>query len=274
MPALSGIFLLLTLQKTKIIEHTLHMQNKKRHIPYQLLCFICFIALPVCCFSQDAHQTTSTPQSKKEAPKFIDDISITNNKSKIKIQTESGSYVTEHKTNQIIELPQSPEQPPKKDSNILALKKITENNSLQKKYANILGVLPTAITNLSLYSFIDDWYGVRYRMGGNDKNGIDCSAFVQRLYENVFCTNLVRTAFEQFNDADSKVKKRNLKEGDLVFFGSRRRRRRRISHVGIYLMNNFFVHASSSQGVIISSLDETYWAHKYVGAGEFETDSE
>jgi lipoprotein Spr len=57
----------------------------------------------------------------------------------------------------------------------------------------------------------------------------------------------------------------SLKEGDLVFFKTRGRS---ISHVGIYLMNNFFVHASSSQGVIISSLNDEYWSRKYAGAGK------
>ncbi|MGN6566754.1 MAG: C40 family peptidase, partial [Flavipsychrobacter sp.] len=137
--------------------------------------------------------------------------------------------------------------------------------SLQQKYAYILGVVPQAITNLSLYNFIDDWYGVRYRLGGNDKSGIDCSAFVQRLYEQVFCTNLLRTAIEQFSSSVFVSNKDSLKEGDLVFFHTRKNH---ITHVGIYLKNNFFVHASSSQGVMISSLNEDYWQRRFAGAGE------
>lgn len=139
------------------------------------------------------------------------------------------------------------------------------SNTLQIKYAEMLRVVPQAITNLSLYSFIDEWYGVRYLLGGTDKSGIDCSAFVQRLYEQVFRTNLVRTAFEQFNFCKLVFDTASLKEGDLVFF---RIHSKRISHVGIYLMNNFFVHASSSHGVMISSLNEHYWQRYYAGAGE------
>lgn len=144
---------------------------------------------------------------------------------------------------------------------------------LQTKYAAVLGIMPFSISNLSLYSFIDDWYGVRYRMGGNDKSGIDCSAFVQRLYESVFCTNLVRTAFEQFNLCQLIWNTDSLKEGDLVFFGhstgrhGRRRGHSVISHVGIYLANNYFVHASTTGGVMISSLKEEYWSRYYAGAG-------
>lgn len=139
------------------------------------------------------------------------------------------------------------------------------SNTLQIKYAEMMRVLPQAITNLSLYSFIDEWYGVRYHLGGNDKSGIDCSAFVQRLYEQVFRTSLVRTAFEQFNFCRLVFDTASLKEGDLVFF---RIHSKRISHVGIYLMNNFFVHASSSHGVMISSLTDSYWQRYYAGAGE------
>lgn len=138
---------------------------------------------------------------------------------------------------------------------------------LQVKYASLMGIVPQAITNLPLYNFIENWYGVRYRMGGKDQKGIDCSAFVQRLYENVFCTNLFRTAMDQFHMCQYVLKSDSLKEGDLVFF---RNRGKRISHVGIYLANDFFVHASSSQGVIISNLKESYWSRFYAGAGKIQ----
>ncbi len=135
---------------------------------------------------------------------------------------------------------------------------------LRIKYASLLGIVPEAIANFSLYRFIDEWYGVRYRLGGDDKQGIDCSAFAQKLYENVFCTNLVRTAMEQFKSCRLVKSIDSLKEGDLVFFQTRGKR---VSHVGIYLTNHFFVHASSSKGVMISSLEETYWSRLYAGAG-------
>jgi lipoprotein Spr len=150
-------------------------------------------------------------------------------------------------------------------------------NVLQVKYSDLLSIVPQAITNFPLYSFIDEWYGVRYRLGGNDKSGIDCSAFVQRLYENVFGMNLLRTAFEQFNSCTMAYTTDQLKEGDLVFFytttytrrkGRVRATGKRISHVGVYLANDKFVHASSTQGVTISSLKENYWAQKFAGGGQ------
>ncbi|MBS1645495.1 MAG: C40 family peptidase [Bacteroidetes bacterium] len=140
----------------------------------------------------------------------------------------------------------------------------TIGNALQTKYASILSVFPEAICNLSLYNIIDDWYGVRYMLGGTTKAGIDCSAFVQMVYEKVFGINLVRTAIEQYEMTRVLPKIEDCREGDLVFFHTHGRR---ISHVGIYLMNKFFVHASTSQGIMISSLDDAYWHRKFACAG-------
>ena len=75
-----------------------------------------------------------------------------------------------------------------------------KNIPCQVKYSGILCSVPQALSNLALYNFIDDWYGTDYQMGGNDKTGIDCSAFVQRLYLEVFGFSMVRTALEQFNN--------------------------------------------------------------------------
>jgi hypothetical protein len=138
------------------------------------------------------------------------------------------------------------------------------NKFLNLKYANMLGVVPQVITNDLLYNFIDEWYGTRYRLGGTDQSGIDCSAFVQRLYARVFNISLFRTAAEQFKVCHSIWNKEDLDEGDLVFFNIRTKR---ISHVGIYLINDYFVHSSVSNGVMISKLSDPYWRKYYVGAG-------
>jgi len=137
-------------------------------------------------------------------------------------------------------------------------------NAIQVKFASMLDVLPRTISNIPLYAFVNEWYGTRYQLGGTDKRGIDCSAFVKKCYESIFGMNLLRTAFEQFNMSNLVWKNSDLKEGDLVFF---RIHSSRISHVGIYLMNNFFVHASSSHGVMISNLNENYWQKYYACGG-------
>lgn len=145
------------------------------------------------------------------------------------------------------------------------------SEEILSKYSTMMGLFPKEMTNYILYQFIDDWYGVRYRYGGTDKSGIDCSAFVQRLYEQVYNTEVVRTARNQFHSCRMVWDLDKLQEGDLVFFKTRGKH---ISHVGIYLYNNYFVHASSSSGVMISNLADSYWQRKFAGAGKMNIQKE
>lgn len=139
---------------------------------------------------------------------------------------------------------------------------IEKASTLQFTYASKLGTEVEAITNFKLFELIDEWWGTPYRLGGTTKDGIDCSAFVNTLMAAVFAVNLSRTSREQYENA-TKISDRELTEGDLVFFNTRGG----ISHVGIYLTNNKFVHASTSGGVMISDLNEPYWKTRYKGAG-------
>lgn len=137
--------------------------------------------------------------------------------------------------------------------------------ALQKKYAARLQASPGDLDNTRLYYFIDEWYGTPYRYGGNTRSGVDCSGFVVQLYTKVFNSMLPRTAAQQF-DASKKIKKaKKLEEGDLVFFNDNRGK---ISHVGVYLMNNFFVHSGTGSGVIIGNLEDDYWREHFVAGGK------
>lgn len=118
-----------------------------------------------------------------------------------------------------------------------------------------------------LYAMIDSWYGTPYKLGGTTRKAIDCSAFMQTIYNAIYKHQLPRTAKEQFSYSKYIAGKQDLREGDLVFF---KIRSKNISHVGIYLADGKFAHASSSKGVIISSLDSKYWAKYYVGGGRVE----
>jgi cell wall-associated NlpC family hydrolase len=135
---------------------------------------------------------------------------------------------------------------------------------LKRKYADILGVRTKEIDNTTLYRFIDRWYGTNYRLGGQDKEGIDCSGFAQKLYGEVYGVDLLRTAMEQFSSCKRIKHASSAEEGDLVFFHIHSKR---ITHVGVYLGNNYFVHSSTSGGVIISNLNEDYWKKYYAGMG-------
>ena len=145
-------------------------------------------------------------------------------------------------------------------------KKITVNKAseiLFNKYAIVLGVSKSKITNIRLYSFIDDWSGTKYKYGGMSKSGVDCSGFCNVLYNDVYSKSLKRRVSDIVKDIN-KVSKNNLKEGDLVFFNISKKKN---AHVGIYLTNNKFVHASTSKGVIISSLDNPYYKKAYNKGG-------
>lgn len=125
-------------------------------------------------------------------------------------------------------------------------------------YAEILGVSERSLNNKKLYNFIDEWIGSPHRLGGLEKNGIDCSAFVGILYSKVYQENLPRTSRDMAEHVKRKYENQ-LKEGDLVFFSFGGRN---IDHVGVYLQNNKFVHVSTKRGVIISDIKDT-WYYKY-----------
>lgn len=140
---------------------------------------------------------------------------------------------------------------------------IESSSSLQFKYAQLLDVEVETITNVKLFTAIEDWWATRYRYGGTTKKGIDCSAFTGALLNEAFGLTLPRTAREQYAQSE-KISKENLAEGDLVFFNTRGG----VSHVGVYLGNGYFVHSSVHSGVTINSLEDDYYSRKYIGGGK------
>lgn len=110
----------------------------------------------------------------------------------------------------------------------------------------------------TLYAKYRKWQGVRYQLGGLGRNGIDCSGFVHVVYKSGFGIDLPRTTHLQ-SRVGKTIHKNDLKTGDLVFF----RTTNTSSHVGIYLENRKFIHASTTKGVTISRLDNNYWKSRY-----------
>ena len=139
----------------------------------------------------------------------------------------------------------------------------SEQESLAKDYlSQIMGVAMSATSNMKLFHFVYDWIGTPYRFGGSSRKGIDCSAFTKQLYSDVFNLSIRRNSRDIFSMV-TPVSKDELKEGDLVFF---KIHSRSISHIGIYLGNNRFAHASS-RGVAISSLDDAYYSRFFYKGG-------
>lgn len=143
---------------------------------------------------------------------------------------------------------------------------VSNFNVIQLKYGLLLDVPFEDLNNVNLLKNIEYWWGTKYCLGGTTENCIDCSAFTMTIEREVFSKEIPRTAAEQFNQS-KKINRDELKAGDLVFFTTARHR---VSHVGVYIANNKFVHASVTNGVMISDLDENYWKQRFVGCGRIE----
>ena len=142
---------------------------------------------------------------------------------------------------------------------------IEDFSSLQFKYAILEDASVEEMQNEKLLGFMEEWYGAKYHFGGNGKDGIDCSAFVSTLLSTVYgISSLPRMSKDQYFSTP-RVPKSQLQEGDLVFFHTYGKRKT-VTHVGVYLRNNKFVHASIA-GVMISNMGDGYYADHFVGAG-------
>lgn len=109
------------------------------------------------------------------------------------------------------------------------------------------------------------YIGTKYRYGGTTPSGFDCSGFIGYTFKKAVGKKLPRTAASMYK-AGKIVNKKQLQKGDVVFFTTYKKG---ASHAGIYVGNNKFMHASSSKGVTIDSLSNSYWKPKYLGAKRF-----
>jgi lipoprotein Spr len=215
----------------------------------QILLFLCIAGLLQSCALFKASPVKK--QVSRNSP-FFDDISIALNPKGIK------SEASQEKPNSSIGFIED-----KSEMGYLNdLQGIEYIPPVVFRYAVLLDIEVEKLTNKKLIEYVHQWWAVPYRIGGNSKEGIDCSSFVQGLTNEAFGISLPRTSREQA-DYCKEIAKQDLKEGDLVFFAAGRS----ISHVGMYISNNKFVHASTSMGVVISDLDEAYWSKRFVKAG-------
>lgn len=119
------------------------------------------------------------------------------------------------------------------------------------RHANVLEALNSAH---------QEWEGTPYILGGSGISGVDCSSFIQIVFKEFFGLTLPRNTRQQLQEGSS-VRRNHLQPGDLIFF----RTGRDLLHVGIAMENGRFLHASVSSGVMISRLDQRYWASRYLG---------
>jgi lipoprotein Spr len=134
-------------------------------------------------------------------------------------------------------------------------------------HAQKTGLPVDSASELELYYQMYEWLGTRYRFGGETKKGVDCSGFTGIIYEKVYNRTLPRDSRSMFK-MTNLVSRSEMKEGDLLFF---RIHRGQVSHVGIYIGENKFVHASTTQGVIVSDLREGYYRRYFYKAGRLKS---
>lgn len=120
--------------------------------------------------------------------------------------------------------------------------------------------------NRTLLEQYEEWRGTRYKAGGMSKSGVDCSGYVHLTFKERLGLEVPRNSMA-LSQIGKPINRPELRTGDLVFFHTGRTR-----HVGIYLDNNQFMHASSRKGVMISSLDKGYWANRWWTARRVEPD--
>ena len=201
--------------------------------------------------TKDSSTSSKTKQNSNAGNGvFLDNVSVTPGTNRAVINELPNTTVTKRTYNPTLI----------RDGKTIDIESATQ---LHFKYATILDVPVETLTNIGLLQDINYWWGTKYCMGGYTENCIDCSAFTHNVLLDVYDINIPRTAENQY-DSCIHIKKEELQEGDLVFFQTTKRK---ISHVGVYITNNKFAHASVSNGVMISDLNDAYWKPKYRGAG-------
>jgi probable lipoprotein NlpC len=142
-----------------------------------------------------------------------------------------------------------------------------KDNSLQNELNDLsdkFGVKLDESCDIHLMETLADWVGTPYRHAGYSKKGIDCSGFVSKIYKEVYGISLTHSSRSMIYEMKERVKKTELKTGDILFFHIHGKR---ISHVGIYIKDGVFIHASPERGIVVENMGGKYYKRTYAGAG-------
>lgn len=145
--------------------------------------------------------------------------------------------------------------------------KVTNKNEFYSEYSKLLGVELNGNEDKEFIKTVAAWLGTPYKYGGASKEGTDCSGFVKTVYESLYKVSLYRSAADLIKNTEI-ISRKNLETGDLVFF---KINSSKVSHVGIYINENKFIHASSSKGVIVSDLEMDYYKKYFYCGGRVKS---
>lgn len=140
-------------------------------------------------------------------------------------------------------------------------------NIKSKEVYETLGLNKERKDNFALYKEAAAWLHVPHVEGGTSHNGIDCSFLVFTIYKTVYNKTLERNSAAILKKNCKRINRKKLKEGDLVFFNTSGKSKLHVNHVGIYLKDHKFLHASTSKGVIVSDLDEIFYQKAWICGG-------
>lgn len=166
------------------------------------------------------------------------------------------------KPQQIAKRSMKPSHPAQKNTRIASKRTVASSSSARQEVASV-GSASGRSAGESIVRTASRFHGVRYRWGGSSRSGFDCSGFTRYVFRHKAGVDLPHSASAQFRRG-KPVSRSELKPGDLVFFQTYRRG---ASHVGIYIGNGKFIHASSAGGrVRVDSLNDGYYRQRYLGA--------
>lgn len=216
-----------------------------------------------------SNRQVSSANAEHPTTKFLDEISVTPLIDNDKTEVISRPQVA-LSADRLINISETPAQVREADiiDRLMESRapKVEEASSVQLKYSVLMNTELESLPSKDLLESVDEWYGVRYRTGGTSKSGVDCSGFTVAVYASLYGITIPRVSREQYR-VSRKISTTELEEGDLVFFNTNGSG---VSHVGVYLGNNKFIHASVSRGVMVNDLFESYYLKRFYGAGRIE----
>ena len=245
------------------------VRKKMKRISAILLVFSMAIA-PISAVTIKQNKTGKKKQKTSSAV-TTKKVEVVQSKQNIELTTNDGNSLTLPKVEKHLI-----EQSPLISSNDLladadiskSLNSLKERLVEQKEMQELsvrLGIIITDPTHLNLYREVADWLGTRYRRGGMSRQAVDCSGFTNVIYKNVYGQQLDRVSTAIAKNLKVSVAKEDLIPGDMVFFSTFNKKY--INHVGIYIGDGKFIHASIKKGVIVSSLIEGYYSKAWRKGG-------
>jgi hypothetical protein len=141
---------------------------------------------------------------------------------------------------------------------------LAKDSAFLMTYSNLLGIPLDTTCNPAMIMAVSDWLGTPYRHAGYSRSGVDCSGFVSHIYSDVYGIELTHSSSAMIYQMKERVKKSDLKQGDILFF---KIHGKRISHVALYIGNQKFIHASPERGIVVDDLRQPYYQRSYYTAG-------